>query len=141
MPYHGLYLGFPSLFNPLGAIPPPDTNFTRINQVELAVSRDVHLHVGGSGGTGGALSWERVADREVFIPIASWDGIAVDTNQVLPAGAPVVQPGTGEVWCYYNGARFGGFSAADHMKYGTYATLCMRAASLYYTTSLCRCSM
>ena len=29
LPYEGLYLGFPTLFNPLGAIPPPTTNFTR----------------------------------------------------------------------------------------------------------------
>ena len=29
LPYEGLYLGFPTLFTPLGAIPPPTTNFTR----------------------------------------------------------------------------------------------------------------
>jgi hypothetical protein len=33
LPYEGRYLGFPTLFNPIGAIPPPMTNFTRINQV------------------------------------------------------------------------------------------------------------
>jgi hypothetical protein len=109
LPYHGLYLGFPTVFNPMGAIPPPDTNFSRINQIELAVSRDV---IGG-----GFASWERVAEREVMIPIAPWDGVAIDTNQVLPAGPPVVRPDTGEVWVYYCGHRFAGFSAADHVKY------------------------
>ena len=29
MPYAGLYLGFATVFNPIGAIPPPATNFTR----------------------------------------------------------------------------------------------------------------
>lgn len=33
LPFHGMYLGFPTVFNPLGAVPPPDTNFSRINQV------------------------------------------------------------------------------------------------------------
>ena len=29
LPYQGLYVGFPMIFNPIGAIPPPETNFTR----------------------------------------------------------------------------------------------------------------
>eukprot|EP01045_Picozoa_sp_COSAG04_P021624 COSAG04_NODE_2347_length_4290_cov_1.821045_5_plen_66_part_00 len=29
LPYAGLYLGFATVFNPIGAIPPPATNFTR----------------------------------------------------------------------------------------------------------------
>jgi|GEM_PF-6541142 len=44
------------IFNPFGAIPPPDTNFDRINQIELAVSRDLR-------------NWERVADRALFIEL------------------------------------------------------------------------
>ena len=39
MPYRGLYVGFPTIYNPIGAIPPPATNNTRINQIEVAVSR------------------------------------------------------------------------------------------------------
>ena len=56
MPYQGLYIGFPTVFNPIGAIPPPATNFTRINQIEMAVSRDLH-------------TYDRVADRTPFIGI------------------------------------------------------------------------
>lgn len=29
LPYAGCFLGFPTVFNPLGAIPPPTTNFSR----------------------------------------------------------------------------------------------------------------
>ena len=54
LPYAGAYIGFPNLYNPIGAIPPPQMNFTRINQVELAVSPDLYR-------------WERVADRAVFL--------------------------------------------------------------------------
>ena len=59
MPYEGLYVGFPMIFNPIGAVPPPHTNYSRINQVELAVSRDLR-------------HWERVGDRSLFIPIEHW---------------------------------------------------------------------
>jgi hypothetical protein len=61
LPYQGLYIGFPTVFNPFGALPPPATNFTRINQIEMAVSRDLH-------------TWERVADRTPFIGIEPFDG-------------------------------------------------------------------
>ena len=54
MPYQGIYIGFPTIFNPFGAIPPPRTNFTRINQIELSVSRDLY-------------NWERVADRPYLL--------------------------------------------------------------------------
>ena len=37
LPYEGLYIGFPTIFNSVGAIPPPETNHTRINQIELTV--------------------------------------------------------------------------------------------------------
>ena len=56
LPYEGLYVGFPLIFNPFGAIPPPHMNFSRINQTELAVSRDLR-------------NWERVADRALFLPV------------------------------------------------------------------------
>ena len=93
MPYQGLYVGFPVLFNPFGAIPPPATNFTRINQIELSVSRDLR-------------HWERVADREVFIGIEPYDGVTHDCSQLLMAGQPVVRD-DGEIWCYYNACRWG----------------------------------
>ena len=91
MPYEGFYIGFPLIFNPIGAVPPPHTNFTRINQIELAVSRDLH-------------HWERVADRALFIGIEPWDGKRYDTNQVGMSGQPVVRE-DGEIWIYYIGSR------------------------------------
>ncbi|MCY3761322.1 MAG: hypothetical protein OXH50_08725 [Gemmatimonadetes bacterium] len=92
-PYQGLYVGFPVLFNPFGANPPPETNFDRINQVELSVSRDLY-------------NWERVADRAVFLGVEPYDGETYDTGQLLMAGQPVVRD-DGEIWCYYNGLRWG----------------------------------
>lgn len=94
MAYEGIYIGFPNLFNPFGAIPAPRTNYTRINQPELAVSRDLY-------------NWERVADREVFLGIAPWDGVTYDTSQISICGAPIVRDD--EIWVYYNGYRIPGY--------------------------------
>ncbi len=94
MPYQGLYIGFPTVFNPFGAIPPPATNFTRINQIEMAVSRDLR-------------TWDRVADRTPFISIEPWDGENYGTSQLLMAGAPLVRE-DGEIWAYYNALRIPG---------------------------------
>jgi len=93
LPYQGLYVGFPVLFNPFGANPPPETNFDRINQIELSVSRDLY-------------TWERVADRAVFIGVEPYDGETYDTGQLLMAGQPIVRE-DGEIWCYYNACRWG----------------------------------
>ena len=52
MPYEGIYVGFPVVFNPAGAIPEPWGNFTAINQVELAVlARPVRLAARGQTAT------------------------------------------------------------------------------------------
>ena len=91
MPYEGLYLGFPMIFNPIGAIPPPHTSYTRINQVELAVSRDLRR-------------WDRVGGRTLFIPIEHWDGARYDTSQVGMSGQPIVRE-NGEIWVYYIACR------------------------------------
>ena len=90
LPYEGLYIGFPLIFNPFGAVPPPHMNFSRINQTELAVSHDLR-------------NWERVADRALFLPVQPWDGKSYDTNQVFACGRPVVRED--EIWVYYNGNR------------------------------------
>ena len=90
MAYEGIYIGFPNLYNPIGTIPPPRMNHTRINQVELAMSRDLY-------------SWDRVADRELFLGIAPWDGMAYDTSQISICGAPIVRDD--EIYIYYNGYR------------------------------------
>ena len=90
MPYEGFYIGFPRIFNPFGAVPPPEMNFTRINQVELAASRDLY-------------HWDRVGDRALFLSIEPWDGVTYDTHQVSLCGRPHVRDS--EIWIYYNGAR------------------------------------
>ena len=95
LPYEGCYFGFPALFNPFGAIPPPTKNFTRINQVELAFSRDLY-------------NWERVGDRQLFIDIDRWDGKSYGTSQVLLTGRPVVRSDIGEIWVYYSALRMPG---------------------------------
>lgn len=100
MPYEGFYIGLPRIFNPFGANPPPEMNFTRINQIELAVSRDLY-------------HWERVADRAVFIGIEPWDGVSYDIHQVGPCGRPQIRE-NGEIWIYYNGTRIG--DSREHYK-------------------------
>ncbi len=91
MPYHGLYVGFPLILNPIGAVPPPAMNFSRINQIELAVSRDLY-------------HWDRVANRELFIGIEPWDGKRWDTSQVGMSGQPIVKE-NGEIWIYHIASR------------------------------------
>ena len=92
MPYEGLYVGFPVLLNPAAALPPPYGNFTALNQVEMTVSRDLY-------------SWDRVADRQLFIGIEPWDGVNYGTTQNLLCGSPHVHDDR-EIWVYYNALRF-----------------------------------
>ena len=102
MPYEGLYVGFPLILNPIGAVPPPHMNFTRINQIELAVSRDLH-------------HWDRVADRSIFIGIEPWDGKRYDCSQVGMSGQPIVKE-NGEIWIYYIASRLPG-QLEHHQRY------------------------
>ena len=93
MPYEGLYVGFPLLFNPSGA-DGPQNNHTGLNQVELAVSRD-------------ARQWERVADRAVFVGVEPWEGGANFGNaQVALCGAPLARDE--EIWIYHIACRYRG---------------------------------
>jgi hypothetical protein len=94
MAYEGIYVGFPNLFNPFGAVPAPRTNYTRINQPELAMSRDLY-------------NWDRVADREVFLSVLPWDGVTYDTSQMSICGAPIVRDD--EIRIYYNSYRVAGY--------------------------------
>jgi len=94
LPYAGLYVGFPVLFNPAGAIPPPHMNFTGLNQVELTVSHD-------------RLHWERVADRALFLPVDPWDDATYGWAQKLLCGTPHIYEER-EIWIYYNALRFRG---------------------------------
>ena len=91
MPYEGLYVGLPVLFNPSGRW--LGRNHTGLNQTELSVSRDLR-------------HWDRVANRDVFIGVLPWDGEVYDTSQMLPCGRPVVREDLGEIWVYYNACRF-----------------------------------
>ena len=116
MPYEGIYIGFPVLFNPAGAIPPPQKNYTAINQVELTVSRDLY-------------HWERVANREVFIGIDPWDGVNYGTAQNLLCGRPHVHEDR-EIWIYYNAIRFRGHQElyagmVDPTYFGDASALCL----------------
>ena len=93
LPYEGIYVGFPVLFNPAGAVPPPHGNFTALNQVELTTSRDLH-------------HWDRVGDRALFIGVDPWDGVNYGCAQNLLCGRPHVRDD--EIWFYYNAYRFRG---------------------------------
>ena len=103
LPYEGLYVGFPLILDPAGAIPPPHDNFTGLNQTELAVSHDLR-------------AWQRVADRAIFLGVEPWDGVSFDTAQVLPVGRPLVHDD--EILIFHNGLRYRGYEelyqAAGH---------------------------
>lgn len=94
LPYAGLHVGFPVLFNPAGAIPPPHMNFTGLNQVELTVSHD-------------RLHWARVAERALFLPVDPWADQTYGWAQKLLCGTPHIHDNC-EIWIYYNALRFRG---------------------------------
>jgi hypothetical protein len=102
MPYQGFYIGFPTIFNPFGAAPPPGTNHTRINQIELTSSRDLY-------------HWERAGNRDLFIGIEPFDSENYGCCQLLMSGHPIVREG-GEIWCYYNALRLAG-TIAQYKEY------------------------
>ena len=105
MTYEGMYVGFPLLFNPAGP-DLPQMNYIGLNQVELAVSRDLY-------------DWERVADRALFIRVEPWNGSEnYGTMQVAVSGSPVVRDD--EIWVYYMGARFRGMPESWDEMYTEY---------------------
>ena len=91
MPYQGIYIGFPLIFNPSG---PSRGNNDGLNLTELSVSRDLH-------------KWDRVANRELFLGLEKWkwDGSNYATAQNIITGRPIIKD-DGEIWIYYNGLRF-----------------------------------
>lgn len=103
--YEGIYIGLVNLFNPAGAIPPPHMNYTGINQVELAMSRNL-------------LNWRRLCNRELFLALEPWDGVAYDTQQVLACGSPIIRDN--EIRVYYNACRFRGHKELYDEKYHPY---------------------
>ena len=93
IPYEGIYIGFPMLFNPAGAIPPPHGNFTALNQTELTVSRNLH-------------NWDRVANRSLFLDVLPWDEQTFETAQLSLCGPPIIRDN--QLWIYYNASRYRG---------------------------------
>jgi hypothetical protein len=87
--YEGLYIGLPTVFNHSGNT---RVNSDGFSMVELASSRDL-------------MHWERVANREKFIPLSALDGERnYDTAQLLAANRPIVKDG--ELWFYYTGLKW-----------------------------------
>ena len=113
MPYEGIYVGFPLVFNPSG-LDSQQMNNTGINQNELAISRDL-------------TSWERVANREVWLGVEPWDGINYGTAQVSVNGQPIVRDG--EIWVYYHAYRFRGhrslFAHLDEKYLKDWGAICL----------------
>jgi hypothetical protein len=87
--YEGLYIGLPTVFNHSGN---SSVNSDGFNMVELAASRDL-------------ITWERIGNREKFIPLSELDGERnYDTAQLLAANRPIVKDG--EIWFYYTGLKW-----------------------------------
>ena len=87
--YQGIYIGMPTVFNHSGNT---EHNSVGFNMVELAVSRNL-------------VEWERVGNREKFIPSSPFEGEKnYDTGQLLAANQPIVKDN--EIWFYYTGLRY-----------------------------------
>ena len=105
LPYEGQYIGFVLMFNPAGAIPPPHMNYTGLNQVELAASRNLK-------------NWRRLCDRELFLEIEPWDGKNWGTNQVAVCSAPIMRDD--QIWIYHMASRFRGCEEVFPEEYKPY---------------------
>ena len=87
--YQGLYVGMPTVYNHSGNTM---NNSDGFSMVELAVSRDL-------------IHWERVGNREKFIPLSPLDGEKnYDTAQLLAANNPIITDT--EIWFYYSGLKW-----------------------------------
>jgi len=87
--YQGLYVGIPTVFNHSGNTKDNSDGFS---MVELAVSRDL-------------INWERVGNREKFIPLSPVEGEKnYDTAQLLVGNEPIITDT--EIWFYYSGLKW-----------------------------------
>ncbi len=93
LPYEGIYVGFPMLFNPAADIPPPYGNYTGLNLTEMSVSRNLY-------------DWDRVAGRQLFLGPQPQDNAEFGWAQRSVCGHPVVRDG--EIWVYQNNSRYRG---------------------------------
>ncbi len=88
-PYEGLYIGMPTVFNHSGNT---TYNSDGFSMVELAVSRDL-------------IRWERVGNREKFIPLSPLGGGKnYDVAQLLASDRPIIKDN--EIWIYYSGLKW-----------------------------------
>ena len=90
--YEGIYIGMPTVLNQSAQSYKNRRVSDGVSMVELAVSRDL-------------IHWERVGNREKFIPLSPLEGGKnYDTGQLLAGHHPVVQ--NDELWFYYSGLRW-----------------------------------
>ncbi|MCA9092081.1 MAG: hypothetical protein KDA68_01235 [Planctomycetaceae bacterium] len=88
--YEGQYIGLPAIFHATGPVPNyPNTDGFQV--IQLAVSRDLK-------------TWQRVADRAVFIGPSKIDSGAYDLTQILPPSAPIERDD--QLWFYYTGLKY-----------------------------------
>ena len=86
--YEGIFLALPALYYAKGARWSSHT--LRFTLIELWCSRDLHR-------------WERVANRQAFIPWSPGNSGAYDLNKNLPPSYPLVRGD--ELWFYYSGRK------------------------------------
>jgi hypothetical protein len=87
--YEGLYVGLPTVFNHSGNTKDNSDGFS---MAELAVSRDL-------------INWERVGNREKFIPLSPVEGGKnYDAAQLLAGNEPIITDT--EIWFYYTGLKW-----------------------------------
>ena len=87
--YEGIYIGMPTVYNSSGLV---FDNSDGFNMVELAMSRDL-------------IRWERVGEREKFLPLSTVEGEKnYDTGQLLAANYPIIKDD--QIWIYYSGLRW-----------------------------------
>jgi hypothetical protein len=87
--YEGFYVGLPTVFNHSGNTKDNSDGFS---MAELAVSRDL-------------INWERVGNREKFIPLSLVEGGKnYDAAQLLAGNEPIITDT--QIWFYYTGIKY-----------------------------------
>ena len=86
--YEGIFLALPAIYYARGARWTSHT--LRFTLIQLWSSRDLY-------------TWDRVADRQAFIPWSPGGSGAYDLNKNLPPSYPLVRGD--ELWLYYSGRK------------------------------------
>ena len=119
--YEGLYIGLPTIFHQTGTVPPdwagfdklnlPDSflelvrdhgDYTGFHNVQLACSWDLH-------------TWQRLGDRQPFIPLSPVGTGAYDTQLIMAPSNAVVRGD--ELWFYYTGGKLYSTAGAERKRY------------------------